>query len=257
VSRVNVGAVPDRPPVEASAAWGSAPPPPEWLALVNRQSLAVRLLATAVHDVNNILQVMSGAAEVLALDPSPASITKRTTAIVSQSVAATSVLHGLTGFVRGDAGQRDGARPLTLAQSVVTARQHAIRKARLAVTVEGDDGEAAMPSLQLHQVLLNLFVNAEQALAGRPDGRVRLAVTNRDQGDQVVVTVDDNGPGVTPDRRAALFVWPPQPGPASGALGLGLLVSRQLVEAAGGTLVLDTSVEGGLRAVVTLPALRR
>lgn len=240
--------------MDATAAWGGAPPPHEWLAVVNRQSLAVRLLATTVHDVNNILQVMSGAAEVLALDPSPASVTKRTTAIVSQSVAATSVLHGLTTFVRADGHAFEGARVLAVAQAVVTARQHAIRKARLAATVEGKEVEVLMPSHRLQQVLLNLFINAEQALAGRPDGRISIGVTS---GDPVVLTVEDNGPGLTPERRQSLFAWPPQPGAAAGALGVGLLVSRQLVERAGGTLVVETPDDGGLRAVVTLPAPAR
>lgn len=239
--------------MDLSAAWGGAPPH-EWLAVVNRQSLAVRLLATAVHDVNNILQVMSGAAEVLVLDPSPASVTKRTTAIVTQSVAATSVLHALTAFVRADGHAHEGGRALAVAQAVVASRQHAIRKARLAVAVEGDEGAVALASHRLQQVLLNLFINAEQALAGRPDGRIRIDVTG---GDAVVVTVEDNGPGLTPERRPALFAWPPLPGNAAGALGVGLLVSRQLVEGAGGTLVIETPEEGGVRAVVTLPARPR
>lgn len=239
-------------PGDVSVAWGGVPPPPEWLAQVNRHSLAVRLLATTVHDVNNILQVMSGAAEVLALDPSPASITKRTTAIVSQAVAATQVLHGLTSFVRSESLAREGARPLALAQAVVAARQHAIRKARLAVAVAGDDVVVAMASHRLHQVLLNLFVNAEQALVGRQDGRIEVAVTH---GDGAIVTVTDNGPGVDDERRAALFAWPPRPGPAAGTLGLGLLVSRQLVEAAGGTVAIEMPIGGGVRAVVTLPRL--
>ncbi len=127
--------------VDPSApAWVSGPPPAEWLAAVNRQSLAVRLLATAVHDVNNILQVMSGAAEVLALDPTPAAVAKRTTSIVGQSAAATAVLHNLMAFLRADAPASDGARPLALAQQVLAFRQHAFKKLRLTVVGRGRRG---------------------------------------------------------------------------------------------------------------------
>ncbi|MBL8136853.1 MAG: HAMP domain-containing histidine kinase [Acidobacteria bacterium] len=236
-------------------AWGSGPPPLAWLAAVNRQSLAVRLLATTVHDVNNILQVMSGAAEVLALDPTPAAVAKRTTSIVGQSAAATAVLHNLIGFVRAESPALDGARPLALAQQALAFRQHAFRKLRLTVAAEGDDVECAMARHRLQQVLLNLVVNAEQALAGRPHGTLRVVVQDGD--DLVRVVVADNGPGLPPARVVAALAWPPLPGEAPGALGLGLQVSRGLVTEAGGTFAIDTPPDGGTAVVVTLPRLRR
>ena len=236
-------------------AWGSGPPPLAWLAAVNRQSLAVRLLATTVHDVNNILQVMSGAAEVLALDPTPAAVAKRTTSIVGQSTAATAVLHNLIAFVRAESPAQDGARPLALAQQVLAFRQHAFKKLRLAVAADGDDVECGMARSRLQQVLLNLVVNAEQALAGQPGGTLRIAVHD---GDAVVrIVVADDGPGLAPERLAAALAWPPGPGAAPGALGLGLQVSRGLVADAGGTFAIEAPPEGGTAVVLTLPRLRR
>ncbi len=233
---------------------GIGPPPVEWLVTVNRQSLAVRLLATTVHDVNNILQVMSGAAEVLALDPTPAAVARRTTSIVGQSAAATAVLHNLIAFVRADSPALEGARPLVLAQQVLALRQHAFKKLRLTAAVEGDDLECAMARHRLQQVLLNLVLNAEQALAGQAGGAIRLRVHG---GDPVAIEVADNGPGIDPVRQAAIFGWPPGPGAVAGALGIGLQVTRALVEEAGGTLALETPPDGGTLAVVTLKPLGR
>jgi len=235
-------------------AWGTGPPPASWLAAVNRQSLAVRLLAATVHDVNNILQVMSGAAEVLALDPTPAAIARRTTSIVGQSAAATAVLQGLIMFVRAEATAADGARPLGVAQQTLAFRGHAFKKLRLVASAEGDDVECAMARHRLQQVLLNLVLNAEQALAGQANGAIRIRVHG---GAAVRIVVDDNGPGMPEAARGAVFEWPPAPGAAPGALGIGLRVSRDLVEEAGGTLTFATSADGGLSAVVTLPLLRR
>jgi signal transduction histidine kinase len=226
------------------------PPSDAWLTLVNRHALAVRLLSTTVHDVNNILQVMSGAAEVLALDPTPAAVTKRTTSIVSQSVAATSALHALTTFLREVSDPRAGARPLAVAGRAVSGRHHALRKARLAVSVDGADPVCAMASHLLLQVVLNLLLNAEHALAGRANGTIAIAVAD---GDPVVLTVTDNGAGLTPERAAVLFTWPPQPGPAPGTLGIGLRVARRLVEDAGGMLAIEPASGGGVRAVVSVP----
>ncbi len=239
----------------AVPAWGNGSPPLAWLVAVNRQSLAVRLLATTVHDVNNILQVMSGAAEVLALDPTPAAVARRTTSIVGQSAAATAVLHNLISFVRAESPAQDGARPLALAQQALAFRQHAFKKIRLAAAAEGDDVECAMARHRLQQVLLNLVINAEQALAARPNGTVRIVVQGGD--DVVQVVVADNGPGLPPARAAAAFAWPPVPGETPGALGLGLQVSRGLVTEAGGALDIEAPPDGGTAIVVTLPRLRR
>lgn len=237
-------------PVDLSG--GAALPPDDWLILVNRQSVAVRLLATTVHDVNNILQVMSGAAEVLALDPTPAAVAKRTTAIVTQSLAATNVLHALTSFLREDSDPLAGARALALARQAVTYRQHALRKARLAVTVDGDDVVCAMASHRFLQVLLNLVLNAEHALKGRTDGAIAVQVVD---GDPVTIVVSDNGPGFATGGAAAA-PWPPQPGGAAGALGIGLRVVHALVAAAQGTIEFADAAGGGLRVTVSLPRLR-
>ena len=229
-------------------------PSRDWLALVNRQALAVRLIATTVHDVNNILQVVSGAAEVLALDPSPPAVAKRTTSIVGQAAAATAVLAGLTAFVRAESDARDGARPLALAQQVLAFRQHALRKGRITAVAAGDDPECAMARHRLQQVLLNLVLNAETALGGRLEARVTIAVS---AGDPVRIVVDDTGPGWAPGAAGAADPWPPVPGPAPGALGLGLRVSRDLLAAVGGTLETGDAPEGGARVTISIPALRR
>ncbi|MFN7977212.1 MAG: HAMP domain-containing sensor histidine kinase [Vicinamibacterales bacterium] len=242
-------------PASPSASAGAGGlPSAEWLALVNRQALAVRLISTTVHDVNNILQVVSGAAEVLALDPSPAAVAKRTTSIVTQASTATAVLAGLVGFVRADSQAQDGAKPLALASQALAFRQHAFRKGRITAASSGDDVDAAIPRHHLQQVLLNLVVNAEHVVAGRGDGRVQIAVSG---GDVVTVDVDDNGPGWPDPPDEAMARWPATPGTAAGALGLGLRVSRELVARAGGTLTCADSPLGGARVRLTVPALRR
>lgn len=237
----------------AALTGGAAPPPDGWLILVNRQSVAVRLLSTTVHDVNNILQVMSGAAEVLALDPTPAAVAKRTTAIVTQSLSATSVLHALTAFLREDSDPLAGARALVLARQALAYRQHAFRKARITATVEGDDVVCAMASHRLMQVLLNLLLNAEHALKGRTDGRIAVEVTD---GDPVTIVVADNGCGLPEGGVETLVAWPPRPGGAAGALGVGLRVVRALVAEAHGAVDVADAPDGGARVALSLPRLR-
>jgi two-component system osmolarity sensor histidine kinase EnvZ len=114
--------------------------------------------------------------------------------------------------------------------------------------------------------LLELRVPADLTLKLRADA-VRRAVTNLvdnarrharhvvlaavAQGRSVLVTVDDDGPGIPADRRESVF-RPFQSG-SSGGTGLGLTIARDIVRAHGGEIVLEDSPLGGLRARIRLP----
>jgi two-component system osmolarity sensor histidine kinase EnvZ len=73
------------------------------------------------------------------------------------------------------------------------------------------------------------------------------------QGMQTVeVTVDDDGPGIPPDRLESVF-RPFESGAHPGGSGLGLTIARDIVRAHGGDIVLSRSPLGGLRATIRLP----
>ncbi len=235
-------------------AWDAGRPPPEWLARVNRHALLARLMPATVHDVNNMLQVVSGAAEVLAMDPTPEAVTRRTSSIVAQAGHATAALQALAAFARDPgraASPGDRVRPRAIADQAVALSLHALRRARIAVTVEGADVDCAGSGGCVLQVLLNLIVNAEQALAGRP-GAV-LAVQSSATPEAVVVTVADNGPGLAEDQAAAIFAWPPAAAPVTGRLGIGLIVAHGLAAAGGGALTCDRPAPGGATFRLVLP----
>jgi signal transduction histidine kinase len=102
---------------------------------------------------------------------------------------------------------------------------------------------------QLTQVLLNLVVNAAQAIAGR--GVIDLGITSRDG--MAIVTVQDNGKGIKPEDVAKMFT-PFFTTKASGeGTGLGLYVSRGIVEAHGGAIRAANSPEGGAVFTIELP----
>jgi two-component system sensor histidine kinase HupT/HoxJ len=95
---------------------------------------------------------------------------------------------------------------------------------------------------QLLLAVLNLIVNAEQALAGRQGGTIRVDLELPDG--WVVVRVSDNGPGVDPavaDRLFEPFVTTRSRDESSG---LGLAVAKQIAEQHGGTLTLERADAG-------------
>ena len=102
---------------------------------------------------------------------------------------------------------------------------------------------------QLTQVFLNLVVNAAQAISGR--GLIRLGIAR--EGQKAVVTIRDTGRGIATENLAKMFT-PFFTTKASGeGTGLGLYVSRGIVEAHGGAIRADNHPEGGAVFTVELP----
>jgi signal transduction histidine kinase/ActR/RegA family two-component response regulator len=107
---------------------------------------------------------------------------------------------------------------------------------------------------RLGQVFLNLLVNAAHALAELHPRRNRLYVRSRDEGGQVIVEIEDNGPGIAPEILPRIFesfftTKPPELG-----TGLGLPISLDIVRRAGGDLVAESEPGRGAIFRVRLPA---
>ena len=112
-----------------------------------------------------------------------------------------------------------------------------------AVSVTGD-------RIQVQQVLINLIRNAGDATAGRPDPRITIS-SRLDEAGNVLVCVADNGPGFSQpsDDRFSPFA-----STKSGGLGLGLSISRTIVEAHGGRIWIEDGKSDGASVCFTLPA---
>ena len=95
--------------------------------------------------------------------------------------------------------------------------------------------------VRLEQVLVILLQNALDAVAGRPDPRVRLTVA--EHADRVELTVEDNGPGLDPAIASDIFT-PFVTGKPDG-LGLGLGIARDIMTEFGGMLETTASSLGG------------
>ena len=106
--------------------------------------------------------------------------------------------------------------------------------------------------VRLEQVFVNLIRNAvEAASESRLDGRVQVLVLQ--EGDALVVEVHDNGPGLSAEVQARLFEPFYTTKPPGVGLGLGLAVSRMIVEGMGGRLQARNAMVGGAVFSVRLP----
>ena len=142
------------------------------------------------------------------------------------------------------------ARSIADAQAVVGSELRA-HDVAFAADVEPPGLSVVADEAAMASVLINLMRNAIDAVRGT--SQRRLCVRARANGARVVLTVTDTGPGIRADILPRLFEPFVSSKPSGEGLGLGLVISAQLVRSAGGTLRADNGEEGGARFTVDLP----
>lgn len=177
--------------------------------------------------------------------------------IAGQAGRAGEFVRHLKAFVRRAAPQREKVDVNAAARAVLTLAGAELRRRRVEI-----DLELAVPApvvaasaIELEQVLLNLIRNGCDALENEPEAQRRLLVrTWRAADDTVCVGVSDNGPGVRPADVEHLFAPFFTTKPAG--LGLGLSISRSLIEASDGKLWYEPRTPRGATFGFTLPGAR-
>ena len=106
---------------------------------------------------------------------------------------------------------------------------------------------------RLGQVLLNLVLNAAQALEGSSPSTAFVRVRTWQDGRDVCIAVEDNGPGIPAEHQAHLFDPFFTTRRSEGGTGLGLAISNSLVQHMGGFIEVDSELGKGSRFVVRLP----
>lgn len=104
---------------------------------------------------------------------------------------------------------------------------------------------------QLNQVWMNLLSNAAQAVAEKSDGKVEVATSV--EGNNIVVSVADNGPGIKPEIRSKIFDPFFTTKPVGQGTGLGLSICHSIVERHGGKIEMRSRTNKGTVFTVTLP----
>jgi signal transduction histidine kinase len=215
---------------------------------------ARRLAAILAHNVNNSLTGVIGYLELaLRATPSESPVHTHLEGGLECAYQAADAVRRIVNFTRRS-GQRQATGRMALRDVAEEAVRHAARAnpaARWALTVETDgwvEGNAPL----VREALDQLLANAVEAMP--PGGALRLRLWQSEAWCHVAVS--DGGPGLAPEVLDHLFE-PFVTTKASGHLGLGLVLSREMLEAQGGRLDLASDAGKGTTATLSLPTARR
>lgn len=237
---------------------GPGLPSGEDLVTLNRAATVARLVSGVFHDLNNHLLVIGGTVELLTDTPGlPDAAVKGLARILSANARATGSIGEAMRFMRqkSDGGGTGAVNLRDLVNHALALRAYAISKGRLTTAVEvPKEGRALVhgSAVMLEQAILNLIINAEQALTNQSGGTIRLQLEVA-QG-AVLLRVTDNGPGIDPAIADRLFEPFATTRARDESSGLGLAVARQIAEQHGGTLTLE-STPTGASFVLRLPSI--
>lgn len=212
------------------------------------------LLAGVSHELNNPLSIVVAQAVMMERQASNPKLAERAGKIRRAAERCAKIVQTFLAMARRKAPVRTEVQLNDVARAALELTEYGLRTH--GVTVE----TALAPDLpplfadadQLHQVLINLIINAQHAM-GEVDGERRLRVaTGRAEDGRLTLEIADNGPGVPADIRRRIFEPFFTTKAQSTGTGVGLSFSQGLVEAHGGRLeLLDTPTGATFR--VTLP----
>lgn len=221
----------------------------------DRLMLLGGMTAEICHEIHNPLTALRAHAELLADHPEP-EIQSVSESIQSLITRAIRILNRTRKFARAD---QDAAAlvnpwsPVKSAAEMLMARFGASDVA-IEMKTKGVARPVWLREAEIEQVLINLMVNAVQAVSRGAHGHPRVSVEAEMGESEVIYTVTDNGPGIPAAIRERVFEPYFTTKGAEDGTGLGLAICRKLTEAHGGTIALHSSPEG-TQIRVTFPYL--
>ncbi len=212
----------------------------EEMELASRLATIGEIVSGVAHELNNPLTSVLGFAELAAQSPAGAGVREELELIRREALRARNIVRDLLFIARPGTPERKPFDLRDVVDHVVRLREAGWRQGGLTHEVDVQVSHPVVGSEgQVTQVLLNLVTNAEQALEGRAGAR--LWIRAWEEGDHAVVEVGDNGPGVPPESRDRIFE-PFFTTKAGRGTGLGLSLSRSIVESHGGRIWLENEL---------------
>jgi two-component system sensor kinase FixL len=229
------------------------------LARATRFAVAGELTSALAHELNQPITALVSylrACDILAsrqpdTDPQLRATLEKS---VNEALRASDVLRRLRDFYRGGSMKRERIDFAALGARVAASFEENLRRtsATLVSTIDNSLPAVEGDATQLEIVLHNLIANAIEAVSRAPTAQRRIELHATRSADELILSVEDSGPGISADVSREIFE--PFVTTRPGGLGLGLAISRTLARARGGDLSFGrSSTLGGACFKLRLP----
>lgn len=217
------------------------------------------LLAGVAHELNNPLSVVVGQALLLTETADDAKTEARARKIGKAADRCARIVKTFLAMARQQPVESRAMELNETIEAALDVTAYALRASDVEVSLDLAEG---LPPVwadpdQIGQVMTNLIVNARHALEEiEPPRRLRIASFHRPVSDEVVIEVEDNGPGVPEAIRGRIFEPLFTTKDVSSGTGIGLTLCHRIVAAHGGRIGLESGAGKSSVFVIWLPAMR-
>ena len=211
---------------------------------------------TISHDLRTPLSVVLGHAELLELTCGDDETLMHVRAILKGTERMEAMIENLVEAARLEGGEilleKEEVRLAEFIPAFLQQSSTALETSRISIDVPPDIPSVHVDPVRLERILTNLLTNA---LKYSPDDST-VELSTRSEGNEVLIAVRDRGQGIDPKDLPHIFnrFHRPKEGRRSGGVGLGLYITRSLVEAHGGRIEVQSTPGRGSVFSVTLPA---
>jgi signal transduction histidine kinase/CheY-like chemotaxis protein len=216
-----------------------------------------QLVSGIAHELNNPLTAIMGYAQLLLGHGLAASQQSEASRVFQEAERARRIVKNLLYFARENKPERTRVDLNEIVERTLALRSYELRVENILVEC---DLAASLPETmadpyQLQQVVLNLLMNAEQALLqDRGQGHVWIR-TYTASGNRIALEISDDGPGVSPGIASRIFDPFFTTKPSGLGTGLGLSIVYGIVKQHGGEVTLESYRRTGARFIVELPVV--
>jgi two-component system NtrC family sensor kinase len=225
---------------------------------VERLATIGQNMAGLVHDINAPLTALMTLAQMIQSDPGTDGTSRhRSGQIIQAAQRAQRLVRELLTMTKPRPPTFETVDLNALIKETMDLErpQCSVAAIRLVGDFQTDLPRVTADPHRLGQVLMNLLGNARQAMEASEKGR-SLTVRTRRREEVVEIRVIDDGPGIPAEVKAKIFDWFFTTKPPGEGTGLGLAVSREILQAHGGNLRLEETPGGGATFVLDLPRER-